>query len=147
MQKHIADEGYTVCDYVPGSALLTRTSTFKVLSGLDPKYFAYYEEIDYCLRAAKINYSVCFLNDSRVVHSVGSASSGALKTYLKTRNKLYLYKNHTNGWLHYKFIFIFIVTVQVGRSILYPRRLAAALAGIYDFLKGRMGKPQKDYFT
>lgn len=147
MQSHVVDEGYTLCDYVPGSALLTRTSTFKLLDGLDAAYFAYYEEIDYCLRLAQLDLSVCFLNDSRVVHSVGSASSSLLKTYLKTRNKLYLFKNHTDGIWKYRFIFIFIVALQLGRSLFYPRQVAAVSKGVFDFLRGRMGKPNAGFFA
>ena len=85
---------YTCVDYIPGSAFLVRTSLFIELGGFDERYFAYYEEADFCARVKKIGLEVGYINGSRVLHSVGASSDDYVKAYLKTRNKLYYRKKN-----------------------------------------------------
>lgn len=95
-----ADEGQyntnAECLWVSGACLLTRARVFRELGGLDARFFAHMEEIDYCWRVNNAGYKVVAISDS-VVYHVGGASlamGSPRKTFLNFRNSLLcLYKN------------------------------------------------------
>ena len=91
-----AEGPVTYCDYVPGSSFIIRLSLLDSVGLLDENYFAYYEEIDFCFRAKDQGYRVAYINDSKILHHVGHSSNSAIKSYLKTRNKLYFYRTILN---------------------------------------------------
>lgn len=104
-----------VC-WASGAALIVKTSLYKGLGGLDPKFFAHMEEIDLCCRMHTAGARVCAISDSEVYH-VGGASlnqGNPRKTYLNFRNNLLLlHKNLPKG---------------KGKRILFFRRLSDTLA-------------------
>ena len=83
-------------DYVPGSSIIIKSEVFKKIGLLDSKYFAYYEEYDFCIRTKKEGYKVGVLLESKILHKVGKSSISSVKLYLRTRNKLLLYKKYAN---------------------------------------------------
>jgi GT2 family glycosyltransferase len=46
--------------WVTGGCLLVRRDCFKQLGGLDESFFLYYEDVDFCRRAAEAGWSVCY---------------------------------------------------------------------------------------
>jgi GT2 family glycosyltransferase len=56
------------CDWVTGSFMLTRKSVMEELGGLDEKYFIYYEDVDYCLRAKKEGWSTYYFRETAACH-------------------------------------------------------------------------------
>ncbi len=61
-------------DWVMGASLLVRREVLEAIGGMDEEYFLYYEETDFCLRAARAGWSTWFVPESRVVHLVGKSS-------------------------------------------------------------------------
>ena len=47
---------------------------FEKVGLLDERYFMYYEEVDFCLRARRAGFTCWYVPASRVVHFVGAAS-------------------------------------------------------------------------
>lgn len=112
-----------VC-WASGAALIVRTSLYRELGGLDPKFFAHMEEIDLCCRMHAAGARVCALSDCEVYH-VGGASlnqGNPQKTYLNFRNNLLLL--HKN------------LPKEKGKKVLFFRRLADTLAFGMFLLKG-----------
>jgi len=112
-----------VC-WASGAALIVRTSLYRELGGLDPKFFAHMEEIDLCCRMHAAGARVCALSDCEVYH-VGGASlnqGNPQKTYLNFRNNLLLL--HKN------------LPKAKGKRVLFFRRLADTLAFGMFLLKG-----------
>jgi N-acetylglucosaminyl-diphospho-decaprenol L-rhamnosyltransferase len=62
------------CDAVAGASMLIRTAVFERIGLMDEKYFMYFEEIDFCLTAARAGFSCWYVPASRVVHLVGAVS-------------------------------------------------------------------------
>ncbi len=62
-------------DWVAGASMLVRREVFEVIGLLDEAYFLYYEELDFCLRAARAGWSCWYEPQSRVVHLVGQSSN------------------------------------------------------------------------
>ncbi len=82
--------------WATGAALMVRSSVYKAVGGLDGRFFAHMEEIDFCWRLRNRGYDVVCVPDSVVWHVGGGTlpKSNSRKTYLNFRNNLYmLYKN------------------------------------------------------
>lgn len=66
--------------HVAGAAMLIKKSLFKEIGNFDERFFLYFEDIDFCLRARAANYSIAI--DSEIVanHQVSSSSPPLRKT-------------------------------------------------------------------
>lgn len=76
----------TATDWVAGASLLIRREVFDAIGLLDERYFMYYEEVDFCWRAARAGWPCWYVPESRVVHLVGQ-SSGVTNTRIKRRRR------------------------------------------------------------
>jgi N-acetylglucosaminyl-diphospho-decaprenol L-rhamnosyltransferase len=59
-----------------GAALLVRRAALLDTGGLDPAFFAYFEETDLCWRLWLAGWEVGFAADARVLHRLGATASG-----------------------------------------------------------------------
>ena len=69
----IRDEPTRV-DWVSGSSLMMRRAVMEMLGPMDEGYFLYFEEADYCARAAEAGFSCWYVPESRIVHIGGQAT-------------------------------------------------------------------------
>jgi GT2 family glycosyltransferase len=69
-----ADRPQTV-DWLAGSCLLTRRDLFERLGGLDEGFFLYWEDADYCRRAAALGFGCTYLPTVSVQHAVGRSAA------------------------------------------------------------------------
>jgi GT2 family glycosyltransferase len=79
-------------DYASGCALLVSVEMIRQVGMLDPRFFMYFEEVDWCLRARRRGFEIWHLPQAKVWHAV-SASLGedsAAVHYYMTRNRLLL---------------------------------------------------------
>jgi GT2 family glycosyltransferase len=80
-----------------GAFMLLRKSAWDALGGLDERFFFFFEETDFCLRARRENFRVVHLPAVRVRHeqgqTAGQISTGARIEYWRSRY-LYFAKNH-----------------------------------------------------
>ncbi|WP_375578932.1 glycosyltransferase family 2 protein [Marivirga tractuosa] len=82
--------------WATGACLFVKSQAFHDLGGLDEKFFAHMEEIDFCWRAKNAGYQIHYCGDSTVFHVGGGTltAESPFKTYLNFRNNwLLLYKN------------------------------------------------------
>lgn len=82
-------------DYVPGSTLLAKVSLISKVGFLDEQFFHYFEENDFCLRAAKIG-KVMVLGETRFLHKADNRDrkDSPFIFYYMTRNYLLFLKKH-----------------------------------------------------
>ncbi|MCR4602685.1 MAG: glycosyltransferase family 2 protein [Prevotella sp.] len=81
--------------WATGAALLVRAHIYKDVGGLDGRFFAHCEEIDFCWRMRLRGYHIYCLPESKVYHVGGGTlpKSNPMKTFLNFRNNLtMLYK-------------------------------------------------------
>ncbi len=85
--------------WVSGACLLTRASLWEKLGGFDERFFAHFEEIDYCWRLQRAGYSVTVVPDSEVYHIGGGTlpSTSPWKLTLNYRNNLLAMQNNLPG--------------------------------------------------
>jgi GT2 family glycosyltransferase len=78
LKKHVVaerppDEPAQV-DWVSGASMIVRRDVFERIGLLDEQYFMYFEETDFCLRAARAGWPTWYVPESRIVHLVGQSS-------------------------------------------------------------------------
>lgn len=113
--------------WATGAALLVRTADYQAVGGLDARFFAHMEEVDFCWRLRSRGHAIVCIPQS-VVYHVGGATldkSNPRKTYLNFRNNLLmLYKNLPEAEL---------------RPVMRTRHLLDLLAALQYLLKGEWG--------
>jgi hypothetical protein len=87
-------------DWVTGGCLLVRRDCFRQLGGLDESFFLYYEDVDFCRRAAAAGWSVWFDPSLEVTHHWPlHARRVPAPLRLMTRHALVTYaKKHWPAW-------------------------------------------------
>jgi N-acetylglucosaminyl-diphospho-decaprenol L-rhamnosyltransferase len=61
-------------DWLCGACLMVRREVFDAVGLLDEGYFLYYEEVDFCRRAARAGWPCWYVPEARVVHRVGAST-------------------------------------------------------------------------
>jgi GT2 family glycosyltransferase len=64
-------------DWVSGAALLARKELIDKIGGLDPEYFMYCEDVDWCWRAWKAGWKVFYTPTGVITHAVGHSTDKA----------------------------------------------------------------------
>ena len=82
--------------WITGACLVTRSSLWKELGGLDSRFFAHMEEIDYCWRLQLKGHKVTVVPQSLVYHVGGGTLSNdsPFKLKLNYRNNLLMLQNN-----------------------------------------------------
>ncbi len=88
--------GATDVDWVSGACLMTRRELFDALGGLDESFFLYWEDADYCRRAADRGFGCTYLPTAAVVHTGGACAARALPLAIREfhRSAAHLYWKH-----------------------------------------------------
>ena len=120
--------------WVSGACLMTRSSLWKSLGGLDDRFFAHMEEIDLCWRAQRAGWKVCCVPQSYIYHIGGGTleTGSPFKLKLNYRNNLLMLENNLP------------TTVGSVRAkvIIFIRMLMDGLSGLVYLLQGK-----KEYFA
>ena len=86
-------------DWVAGASMIIRRAVFDAVGLLDEKYFMYYEEVDFCLRANRAGWPCWYVPASRVVHLVGQASGVTDEKKPKKRRPAYWFESRRRYFL------------------------------------------------
>lgn len=128
-------------DYVSGTAMLIKKIVFKKIGYFDERFFLYYEDVDFCLRAKVKGFESCFVQKSLIFHkgSVNTVVGSPLHTYYNTRNRLLFLKKYSS--LIPK-IFEVIKLMKIVLRFIIKRRKndKYVLLAIGDYLLGRFGE-------
>jgi len=89
-------------DWVAGASMIVRRQVFETAGLMDDAYFLYYEEVDFCLAAARAGWACWYVPTSRVVHYVGKSTGVSdtkqarkrIPTYWFNSRRRYFVKNY-----------------------------------------------------
>ena len=88
-------------DWLSGACLVARREVVERVGALDPAFFLFNEDVDWCRRMHAAGYDVVYLPEARVTHAIG-ASKGALPLWLIWRRHMgmrhYFHKHHPGPW-------------------------------------------------
>jgi GT2 family glycosyltransferase len=134
-------------DFVTGCALLVKMSLVEQVGLLDPRFFAYYEESEWCVRAAHSGFKILHVPQAKIWHKISPNAREASPQvhYYMTRNRLLFLKLTGAG-----------LPMQLRTLLLYGRTLLswtlkpkwrhkaaqrrAMVQAMADYVRGRFGK-------
>jgi GT2 family glycosyltransferase len=133
------------CDYLPGCALLVKTSCFRQVQGFDEDYFAYMEDVDLGLRLREAGWRLRAVPASVVHHRPSSSSGGGYsraRKYANAVNSVRFLRRHGGaaGWLAFACFDVLGLPLAWAREALRhggdPGAVAAKAHGLLDGLRG-----------
>ena len=130
-------------DYVPGAALLVHRRVFEEIGFLDPVYFCYMEDVDFCVRARAAGFRIRYEPSSVVYHRASSSTGGgytARRKYMNAVNSIHFMRKHARWTQWLKFLVSDVATLPAlfiwagmrGRG----RAAWAKGVGLWDGLRG-----------
>jgi N-acetylglucosaminyl-diphospho-decaprenol L-rhamnosyltransferase len=141
------EEGFDEADYPHGTLMMCRRACLEEVGLFDERYFAYCEESELAIRAARAGWG-CGVIRGANVRNPGMSASIERVAYLQLRNTLLMLREHygrKNAWFR---IGVALVQIPVGYLHDPSRGLhwspAGRLKGIRDYLLGRFGPPAAD---
>jgi hypothetical protein len=136
-------------DRVAGCSMMVTRELCDQIGLMDPAYFLYVEEIDWCLRAWANGFKVVYVPGSKVYHKVSKAvqllqSREKVFSYYKNRNFLYLLKKIYKAPISYLMMCRYIIKV-IKRERSKGNSLRPILFALYDFIFGHMGELSRTF--
>lgn len=138
-------------EFVPGTAVLVRSSAIREVGTIPDHYFIYFEDVDWSLRFRSAGWRTVVEPAARILHyeSATMGQASPIKSYYLTRNNFYFLddwvpevnRRRTRLRLRYK-IFKQMVKGALRRS---PPHIRALLAGQADYLAGKTGKTERTF--
>ena len=86
-------------DWVSGASFIIRRDMARQIGMMSEDYFLYYEEVDYCLRAARAGWECWHVPQSRVVHLVGQSTNVTRKDTKLPRRPAYWFESRRRYFL------------------------------------------------
>lgn len=143
------NEKPTELDFITAACVLVRREVIKKIGMLDERFFLYYEDVEWSLRARKAGFKLVWAPKAKIYHKV-HASAGKLADpviwYYHVRNVLLTVREHAPLYIKplvYVWAFWRWWIKQYMKQLLWPaRREEAKLIqkGLEDFWKGKFGK-------
>lgn len=134
-------EDYQSTDWVSGCSLLINLANFEECPSFDPRYFLYYEDLDFCLRYSQQGHQIAVTSLIKVNHDTSSITDRNLRKKYQYITQSYLIHIEKYGTLQ-----IFILTnirmyLNTIRLILAkPQQGTGKLIGICNYWKTRLIK-------
>lgn len=136
-------------DFITACSLAIKRKVLEDVGLMDAHFFIYYDETDWCVRAARQGYRVVYVPDSKIWHKVSAAMGAASPAtdYYMTRNALRFYWKNLAGLARLRLLIL--VVLQDLRTILaytllpknrsLRRNRTARLLALRDSILGRWG--------
>jgi GT2 family glycosyltransferase len=149
LRGHLArDEGpwreVVEVDYVTGCCMLVRREVFEQVGTFDSDYFAYTEDVDFCIRAKRAGFASLCIGSVAALHAPSSATGGGYnprRKYMMGVNSVWFLRRYATGREWAKFFAFDVLTLPVVFLVgLLRGRGKAVLAkalGIWDGLRGK----------
>ncbi len=129
--------------FLTGCAMLISASLLSKINGFDEKYFAYWEDLDLCIRTRKEGYRIVLAPKAKIWHKGSMSTGGYLNKkayYYYIRNSLYFYKKNYSIKIYYTYLMYLLSIYQIlliGYSIINKRfdLWVSYIKGINDSIK------------
>ncbi len=98
--KHEVDVGQydaiREVDYLEGSCLLVKTHVIDEIGLLDPVFFTYYEDYDWCARGKYHGYASVYVPNAKIWHKTSASNVESANLYYMTRNRFWFMKKNAS---------------------------------------------------
>jgi GT2 family glycosyltransferase len=137
-------------DYLTGCALLARREVFERVGGFDAAFFAYSEDVDLALRAARAGLGSLLVGSAAALHAPSSSTGGgygARRKYMMGVNSIWFLRRWGGPGQWLRFFVFDLATLPMVALLALPRgRLPGVCGkalGIWDGLRGRRVTAQR----
>ena len=83
-------------DYVEGSCMLVKTHVIDEIGLLDPVFFAYLEDLDWCVRGKYHGYASVYVPNAKIWHKTSASNVESANIYYMTRNRFWFMKKQAS---------------------------------------------------
>jgi GT2 family glycosyltransferase len=104
-------------DYSPTCCMLVAKDIFDTVGLMDERYFVYYDDTDFCLRAMRRGQKIWYTHQTSLRHKVGSLTGGETSPFyarMMARNKVY-YLRKNFGWVTQTCLLVMFAIYLAGR--------------------------------
>jgi len=133
-----------------GTALLIKRRVVDTIGYLDERYFAYYEDEDYCLRAIKKGFECAVVAEAKIYHKDSRSTGGytsPMQVFLRVRNYHFLWMDKIHGLDRVKYFFRSVANTVSYGGLLSEKGLGesmdACVDGLWSAIKGTGGPIEK----
>ena len=94
LERDILSKRTNPVDYVSGCCMLIKKEVFEKISLLDEKYFMFFEDVDFCLRAKKAGFTIKVNPKVSIFHDLSEGEAKSLRQmyYLLLSNFIFINK-------------------------------------------------------
>ncbi len=88
-------------DWISGAAMCIRREAWEQVGGFDEGFFMYAEDMDWCWRARRAGWDICYLPSAEVMHCIGRSSDQVpLRMVLQFHRSMarFYRKHYAPGW-------------------------------------------------
>ncbi len=107
-------------EQIQGSFMLVKKEIFQKIGLLDEKFFIWFEEVDFCLRARRAGYKIIYSPEASIIHYGGVSFAQIFtlkKQELYARSMLYYFWKHKPAW-QYLILLIFKLPIIILSKII-----------------------------
>jgi GT2 family glycosyltransferase len=133
-------------NWVSGCAILVRRAVIEQIGALDERFFYYWEETEWCLRASRAGWLIMLVPAAKLWHKgvQRNYQPNSNVTYYNTRNHLMMMQEHRAPLVAWSYTWLNLSKTFISWSLrpkwAYMAEHRAALwQGVYDFLRRRWG--------
>ena len=128
--------------YAPTCLMYLHASVFDEIGMMDPRYFVYYDDTDFCRRLADAGIKLIYDPSVEFRHYVGGSSGGDLSDYFvraSTRNKFIYIRKHYRGISALPVLALNLLLKLLQLSL--PRRRRQTINGLLDAYRAKVFCP------
>ncbi len=130
-------------DYVWGQAMFIKRQVIEDIGLLDPGFFMYYEDCDYCLRAAAAGYKIIYVPMALMWHKIARGTEGDNLTrwQYKVMSMLHFYKKYSRFGLPQAMLLTIITLARITARELGRGNWRPLLQMTYSLIQRTIRKP------
>lgn len=105
-------------DYLCGCSLFISQKVFQKIGLFDEKFFLYYEDADFSIRARKVGFKIEIVPQAQIIHDEQSESNKPQKTYWLVLSGIIFFRKHTPFFLKpWTFLYLMLRKIKNRRDI------------------------------
>ena len=143
-------DGNKEMDGLSGCSLLVSKEIVEKVGLMDERFFLYYEETDWILRAKRAGYRMMYVSQAKIWHKVSASIGGhqsPLMLYYMTRNNPLLMRRNAGDAAFACYLLIYLclvipkkmINVLIFNKVKRYQKMTALLKGVCDYFCGRFG--------
>lgn len=131
--QRIRNKEWYKTDFLTGCAIFIPKVAYELLGSLDERYFLYYEDVEYSLRAQRVGIPRIVVSAARVVHREVSETNNPQKTYWLVRSGVEFFLREAQGWQRLVvLVVLFLRRIKnFGNCLFCPTRVAQEVKRAY----------------